>query len=129
MNSEYAKYLFSDSPVPHFQSQPFEVFSTPGLGNFVNDHWLFTPVRSYETNVKEVEKDIDISDEGGGGGFELNAPLIVQPIVVKTSKKKKRKAISRSSSQTGHGKKITKTNADDDDIEDALQHPIKVFET
>ncbi len=128
MNSLYSHCLYSDTPVPHFSDQPFQVFSTPGLGHFFNDFTLYAPVRYYGENVKEVEKQLDLSESGG---FELNAPLIVQPLV-KTQKKKKGKKTSlakKKSSQKGHGKStestqsISQSNAE---IEDALQHPVKV---
>ncbi len=111
MNSQY---LYSESPVPRLSSQPFKVFSTPGLGNFFNDHSLYTHVRYFEPNVKEVEKNIE--PDNSEGGFELNSPLIPQPLVLTKKKKTKKRK-----SQKGHVSEPT-----DKAIDEAFDHPIKV---
>ncbi len=121
MNCQYSQFLYTDTPVPRFSTQPYTVYSTPGLGNFFNDHILYTPVRYYEQNVKEMEKSI--VSENSEGGFELNAPLIVEPLVAGPKKVIKKKVKKSKSTQKGHGRK----SPTDPDIEDALQHPIKVF--
>ena len=125
-NCQHAQYLFSDTPVPHFNSQPFQVFSTPGLGNFYNDHTLYTPIKTFGFDEKEVEKQIE-PDESGG--FEINAPLIVRPLV--TSQKKSRKGATHSD-QKGHGKtkttkRIRSQSPTEREIQEALEHPIKVL--
>ena len=121
MNCHQSQFIYADTPVPRFSAQPFQVYSTPGLGNFFNDYTLYTPVRYYETNVKEIEKHI--VSESGEGGFELNAPLIVEPLVGpqkhKTKSKKNHGGAKAKSSQRGHGQEKSPT---DTEIEDALEH-------
>ena len=127
LNSQYSQYFYSDTPVPRFNSQPFKVFSTPGLGNFFNDHALYSHVHYFQPNVKEVEKSIEPQD--GEGGIELNSPLIPESLVSKKpTKKSKKKTSSRSIrvGQKGHGKASLPTN---DDIKEAFEHPIKVINT
>ncbi len=121
MNCHHSQYLYSSTPVPHFNALPYQVFSTPGLGNFCNDHTLFTPLLYVGQNVKEVEKEID---ESPSGGFELNAPLIVKPLVAKKSKRKDHKK-KPSKVQKGDGE-IDTTDPSDKEIDEAMQHPIKV---
>ena len=128
MNCQHSQFLFTDTPVPRFSTQPYVVYTTPGLGNFFNDHFLYTPVKYHEENIKELEKSINA--ETTEGGFELNSPLIVKPLVSRKQKKVKNSSDSKtqSTSQKGHGK-LTEKSAMDPEIEDALQHPIKVFTT
>ncbi len=123
MYCQHSQFLYSDTPVPRFNSQPYTVFETPGLGNFYDDYYLYSPVRSYGDDVKEVEKKLDLDE--GGGGFELNAPLIVEPLVSPRKKTKRIQKNAKTKSQKGHGnEKIVAPT--DREIEDALQHPIKV---
>ncbi len=117
LNYQHSQNLYTDSPVPHFTAQPFKVYSTPGLGNFFNDHALYTHVRYFEPNIKEVEKEIEKTTHPEGG-LELNSPLIPESLL--TSKKKKKKRKSGFSGQKGQG------SENDQDIEEAFQHPIKV---
>ena len=124
-NCQHAQYLFSDSPVPHFSSQPFQVFSTPGLGSFFNDHTLYTPIKTFGFDEKEVEKQIEPEETGG---FELNAPLIVRPLVTSQQRKKGRKATHKD--QKGHGKttkRFRSPSPTEKEIQQALEHPIKVL--
>ena len=100
--------MYSDTPTPKFSDQPHVVFSTPGLGHITQDYVLYVPIRTYETNVKEVEKQLDTVAKGG---YDHDLPLIAPPLA-----KKKKKM------QKGFGKK----NEADKDLEDALAHPIQV---
>ncbi len=120
MNSQNWNYLYSERAVPQFNAQPFKVYSTPGLGNFFNDHALYTHVQYFQPNVKEVEKKIE--SENGEGAFELNPPLIEDALIVSTKKKTKKRKIS-SSFQKGHGKDDSPSDLE---IEEAFKHPIKV---
>ncbi len=58
MNSQLSQFLYSDTPTPKFSDQPHVVYSTPGLGHIVQDYVLYVPIRTYESNVKEVEKNL-----------------------------------------------------------------------
>ncbi len=131
MNCQHSQFLYADTPVPRLSAQPFQVYSTPGLGNFFNDHFLYTPLRHFGDNIKEIEKHLE-SSGSGEGGFELNSPLITQPLVPSLKKTSKKKIIKKNrseqtqvkSTQKGHGKNKMAT---DPEIDEALQHPIKVF--
>ncbi len=130
MNCQQSQFLYTTTPVPRFNAQPYKVYSTPGLGNFFDDHNLYTPVRYYEPNIKEVEKQIDSEDVGG---FELNSPLIIDlPPRKQIKRKSKMKSTSRKkkSIQKGHGSSNsdkTQNSPTDPEIDEALQHPIKVL--
>ena len=72
----------------------------------------------------------ELINNSDGGGFELNSPLIVEPLVPSTKKRKNGSKKSRKSnnvSQKGHGNQKEEQSATDSEIEEALQHPIKVF--
>ncbi len=104
------QFIYSDSPIPKLTAQPNIVYSTPGLGHFVQDYVLYVPLyQTYVSDVKEVEKKLP---EGNNGGYELNPPLTG----TLRSKRKKKKG-----RQKGQGSSET------DAIETALRHPIKVY--
>ncbi len=109
-----SNFVYSETYFPKFTAQPDTVFSTPGLGHFVQDYELYVPLHSYPPDVKEVEKSIAPTSSGG---FELNLPILPPPLT------KKRRKI-----QKGDGKdKKTETLSERSRIESALAHPIKVI--
>ena len=104
------EFIYSESHVPKFSAQPHVVYSSPGLGHFVQDFALYVPLHhTHIPDVKEVEKKLPKSF---AGGYVLNPPLTGS---VRGKKNRKH--------QKGQGnKKSTETEA----IKTALDHPIKV---
>ncbi len=108
--------LYSNSLTPRFGSQPDIVYTTPGLGHIVQDFALYVPLPRYSTNnVKEVEKQL--YEPSTPGGLDLNPPLL------STTIKKKKSRTQKGDGNTTSDQQV----AEDRQIEDALDHPIKVF--
>ncbi len=102
---------------PRIGSYPNLVYSTPGLGHIVQDFALYVPLPKYSSDdVKEVQKQIQ--HHAIPGGLDLNPPLI-------QSHGKGRKR-SRHQKGDGNTSVIGSEEEEDREIENALDHPIKV---